>query len=57
MGEQTSEFFETSSGVKPGYLLSPLLFILYINDPHDAIGGGLIVAGMNVRLLMYIKEI
>ena len=57
VGAQTSEFFETTSGVKQGCLLSPLLFILYINDLHDAIGGGLIVAAMNVRLLMYADDI
>lgn len=56
-GKEMSSEFATLSGVKQGCLLSPLLFALYINDIHDAIGGGLHVGNKNIRTLMYADDI
>ena len=56
-GSRLSDYFETKSGVKQGCLLSPLLFALYLNDLHDALGGGICVDGINVRLLLYADDI
>lgn len=56
-GKEMSEEFETKSGVKQGCLLSPLLFALYVNDLHDALGGGLYIGNENIRLLLYADDI
>lgn len=56
-GEELSEYFTTTSGVKQGCLLSPLLFALYLNDLHDSLGGGLEIEGINIRLLLYADDI
>lgn len=56
-GDNLSEYFATNIGVKQGCLLSPLLFALIINDLHEAIGGGLLIEGVLIRLLMYADDI
>lgn len=55
-GKEMSSEFETISGVKQGCLLSPLLFALYINDIHDALGGGLNIGNIIIRILMYADD-
>ncbi|XP_059226649.1 uncharacterized protein LOC131998381, partial [Stomoxys calcitrans] len=56
-GNELSEYFNTTSGVKQGCLLSPLLFALYLNDLHDTLEGGVNLNGLNVRLLLYADDI
>ena len=56
-GSELSDYFETYTGVKQGCLLSPLLFTLYLNDLHEYLGGGLMVDGINIRLLLYVDDI
>lgn len=56
-GNELSESFETFTGVKQGCLLSPLLFSLYLNDLHENLGGGLMIDGVNVRVLLYADDI
>ncbi|XP_075163172.1 uncharacterized protein LOC142235800 [Haematobia irritans] len=56
-GEELSDYFETTSGVKQGCLLSPLLFALYMNDIHDALRGGVIIDDINIRVLLYADDI
>lgn len=56
-GEAKSDYFETQSGVKQGCLLSPLLFALFLNDLHDALGGGLFIGDKNIRLSLYADDI
>lgn len=56
-GEELSEKFETTSGVKQGCLLSPTLFSIYLNDLHDFIKGGVNIENLNVRLLLYADDI
>lgn len=56
-GQERSEYFATTRGVKQGCLLSPMLFTLYINDLHDNLGGGLYIENINIRLLLYADDI
>jgi len=56
-GNEVSDFFETFSGVKQGCLLSPTLFTLYLEDMFEALGGGLMIGGENIRLLLYADDI
>ena len=44
-------------GVKQGCLLSPLLFSLDINDLPDALPGGVNVAGVNIKVLLYADDL
>jgi len=56
-GESLSEPFETSEGVKQGCLLSPVLFTLFLNDLHDKLPGGIVIAGVTIRVLMYADDL
>lgn len=56
-GKEISEWFNTTSGVRQGCLLSPLLFALYLNDLNDALKEGMITNDIEIRLLMYADDI
>ena len=52
-----SDVFCVDSGVKQGCILSPILFCLYLNDLPDELPGGLNVAGVNIKILLYADDI
>lgn len=56
-GSTFSDYFSVESGVKQGCILSPVLFSLYINDLPDILPGGLNVANVNVKVLLYADDI
>lgn len=56
-GCSLSEEFTIKTGVKQGCILSPILFSLFLNDLPDILPGGLEVAGVNVKLLLYADDI
>lgn len=56
-GETLSEAFETREGVRQGCLLSPVLFSLFLNDLHDSLPGGINVAGVNIKVLLYADDL
>lgn len=56
-GSSMSKSFSVEMGVKQGCILSPLLFTLYINDLADALPGGVEVAGVRVKVLLYADDI
>ena len=52
-----SEEFTIKSGVKQGCVLSPVLFSLYLNDLPETLPGGLTVAGVSIKILLYADDI
>lgn len=56
-GSSLSEWFETSSGVLQGSVLSPLLFAIFLNDLVDFIKGGVKVREVEINMLMYADDI
>ncbi|XP_037961125.1 uncharacterized protein LOC119690188 [Teleopsis dalmanni] len=56
-GKDLSNEFSAVSGVKQGCILSPHLFVLYLNDLHDFLGGGIQIEELNIRTLMYADDI
>lgn len=56
-GSMFSDYFAVETGVKQGCILSPMLFSLYINDLPDILPGGLNVAGIDVKILLYADDI
>jgi len=56
-GDVLSDWFQTDSGVKQGCLLSPLLFALFIEDLKDHLTGGIRIADIHIKLLMYADDI
>lgn len=56
-GNFVSEEFTTEMGVKQGCILSALLFILFINDITDAVGGGIEFSRKKIPALMYADDI
>jgi len=52
-----SNAFLIDQGVKQGCLLSPVLFSLFLNDLHDSLPGGIQVANMNVKVLLYADDL
>lgn len=56
-GEAISKWFSTTTGLKQGCILSPLLFALFINDLEEEIGGGINIDEVNIKLLAYADDI
>ncbi|XP_037930894.1 uncharacterized protein LOC119665730 [Teleopsis dalmanni] len=56
-GKDLSNEFSAVSGVKQGCILSPHLFVLYLNDLHDFLGGSIQIEELNIRTLMYADDI
>jgi len=52
-----SESFSINTGVRQGCLLSPVLFALYLNDLAESLPGGVVVAGTNIKVLLYADDI
>jgi len=56
-GEEHAEWFQTNMGVKQGCQLSPLLFALFMNDLTDCLTGGITVAGVHIKALLYADDV
>lgn len=52
-----SPWFQSSSGLRQGCILSPLLFSLFINDMHTFLGGGVEIEDIKVNILLYADDI
>jgi len=60
VGEEQTEWFDLSTGVRQGCVMSPILFSLFINGLAREInkqGKGVDIGGRRVRLLMYADDI
>ena len=60
IGEEQTEWFDLSTGVRQGCVMSPILFSLFVNGLAREInekGKGVEVGGRRVRLLMYADDI
>lgn len=56
-GNNFSEWFVTSVGLKQGCILSPLLFSLFIDDIVDCVEDGLRIGDVVVKILLYADDI
>lgn len=56
-GSLLSDPFSVNQGVKQGCLLSPVLFALYLNDLHDALPCGIIIADRVIKVLLYADDL
>lgn len=54
---RVSEHFSSNVGLHQGCLLSRLIFSLYINGLHDALGEGVTISNIEVKVLMYADDI
>jgi len=60
VGEEQTEWFDLSTGVRQGCVMSSILFSLFINGLAREInkkGKGVDIGGRRVRLLMYADDI
>ena len=60
VGDEQTEWFDLSTGVRQGCVMSPILFSLFINGLAREInekGKGVDIGGRRVRLLMYADDI
>lgn len=56
-GQKLSDWFRTNSGVKQGCILSALIFSLFINDIVDILPGGICMAEIIVKALLYADDV
>ncbi|XP_055910471.1 uncharacterized protein LOC129944835 [Eupeodes corollae] len=56
-GQFTSEDFEAEMGVRQGCVLSTLLFILFINDIVEEVGGGIEFGSLRIPCLIFADDI
>lgn len=56
-GKDLSDWFITTAGVKQGCILSALIFSLFINDIIDILPGGIRMAEINVKALLYADDV
>ncbi|XP_055907465.1 uncharacterized protein LOC129942508 [Eupeodes corollae] len=56
-GNSLSNWFEPTTGVKQGCLLSPLLFSIYLDDLVTVLPGGVPFDGMSLKILLYADDI
>lgn len=55
-GNILSEDFQTVMGLKQGCLLSPILFALFIDDVTKILPGGINIAGLIIKILLYADD-
>lgn len=55
-GNKISKDFKTTMGLKQGCLLSPSLFALFIDDVTKILSGGINIAGLIVKILLYADD-
>ncbi|XP_037942285.1 uncharacterized protein LOC119675169 [Teleopsis dalmanni] len=56
-GNIISDWFLTQSGVKQGCVLSLLLFTLFLDDLVNFLNGGIMIDGMQIKVLMYADDV
>lgn len=56
-GSHLSDWFETTTGVPQGCILSPILFALFIDDISDVLPGGISFADIQVKVLLYADDL
>lgn len=55
-GDQLSEVFPTSLGLKQGCVWSPILFALFVDDIVDVLPGGASILDLRIKILMYADD-